>query len=267
MSSKMTMTSLPNPESRACPSRMGIHAVSENTGQPAGLINLYKPVGQSSAQFVYRLRRVFGIQKVGHAGSLDPFADGVLLGCVGNGTRLVERLMALPKTYVTCLHLGVTNECHDPERPFIPVANVTPPLNADITAALASFEGEIEQVPPAFSAVKVGGESVYKAARRGRLLDLPPRRIRVDSIRLLSYEWPRLRFEIRCGRGTYIRALARDMGDRLGCGACCETLTRTAVGPFSIDDSCHLPTASEEEVRASLMSVERVRSMIEVWPR
>lgn len=235
----------------------------DSTGQPAGLINLYKPIGDSSAQFVYRLRRVFGIRKVGHAGSLDPFADGVLLGCVGGGTSLVERLMGLPKTYVTCLHLGVTNECHDPERPFIPVANVTPPANADITAALASFVGDIDQAPPAFSAMKVGGVSSYRAARRGAAIELPPRRIRVDSIKLISYEWPRLRFEIQCGRGTYIRALARDMGERLGCGACCETLTRTAVGPFTIDDSCHLPTASEDEVRARLMSVKQVRELLE----
>lgn len=237
--------------------------MSEKPRQPAGLINLYKPIGDSSAQFVYKLRRIFGIRKVGHAGSLDPFADGVLLGCVGGGTALVERLMGLPKTYVTCLHLGVTNACHDPERPFIPVANVSPPANADITAALASFVGEIDQAPPAFSAMKVGGVSSYRSARRGAVEALPPRRIRVDSIKLISYEWPRLRFEIQCGRGTYIRALARDMGERLGCGACCETLTRTAVGPFSIDDSCHLPTASEDEVRARLVPNQLAIQMIQ----
>ena len=237
--------------------------MSEKPRQPAGLINLYKPIGDSSAQFVYKLRRIFGIRKVGHAGSLDPFADGVLLGCVGGGTALVERLMGLPKTYVTCLHLGVTNACHDPERPFIPVANVSPPGNADITAALASFVGEIDQAPPAFSAMKVGGVSSYRSARRGAVEALPPRRIRVDSIKLISYEWPRLRFEVQCGRGTYIRALARDMGERLGCGACCETLTRTAVGPFNIDDSCHLPTASVEEVQARLMSVKQVIAMLD----
>lgn len=239
--------------------------MSANTGQPAGLINLYKPIGDSSAQFVYKLRRIFGIRKVGHAGSLDPFADGVLLGCVGGGTALVERLMGLPKTYVTCLHLGVTNACHDPERPFIPVANVTPPRSADITAALASFVGDIDQVPPAFSAMKVGGVSSYRAARRGVAVDLPPRRIRVDSIKLISYEWPRLRFEIQCGRGTYIRALARDVGERLGCGACCEALTRTAIGPFTIDDSCHLPTASVDEVRARLVPVHDVIQAIEKY--
>jgi len=241
----------------------GTSRVTENTGQPAGLINLYKPIGDSSAQYVYRLRRVFGVHKVGHAGSLDPFADGVLLGCVGSGTRLVERLMGLPKTYVTCLHLGVTNECHDPERPFIPVANVTPPTGADITAALASFVGDIEQAPPAFSAVKVGGTSAYRAARRGSSVSLPPRPIHVDSIRLISYEWPRLRFEIQCGRGTYIRALARDMGNRLGCGACCETLTRTAVGPFRMEASMHLPTCTDEELRAALLPVDQVRAMLD----
>lgn len=228
----------------------------------AAVVNLYKPVGRSSANFVYRLRRVFDVRKVGHAGSLDPFADGVLIGCVGGATRLVERLMGLPKTYVSTLRLGVTNACHDPEQPFIPVAGATPPAREAVAAALARFVGEVEQRPPVFSAMKVGGVSIYRSARQGRAVDLPPRVVRIDRLDLLDYAWPHLRIEIRCGRGTYIRALARDLGDALGCGACCETLTRTAVGPFAMATAIDITQAPREAIRAAALSVEQAVDML-----
>jgi tRNA pseudouridine55 synthase len=221
-----------------------------------GLLNLYKPPGPSSAQYVYRLRRIFNVRKIGHAGTLDPFADGVLLACVGRGTKLVERLMALPKLYRTMLRLGVTNETYDIERPFVPVPNLAPPSPRQIQTALSTMIGDIEQIPPAFSAIRVGGVFSYKLAKRGKLAEHPPRPVRVDRIDLVEYAWPNLTLEILCGRGTYIRAIARDLGASLGCGACCVTLTRKAVGPFCIEDATRLDTSDQEQVFAAFMPLE-----------
>jgi len=230
---------------------------------PAGLLNLYKPTGPSSAAYVYRLRRVFGIRKVGHAGSLDPFADGVLLACVGSATKLVEKLMGLPKEYRTTLRLGVTNRSFDTELPFSPVEGAKQPTASQIEAALAAFRGEIEQVPPAFSAIKIEGVASYELARRSKTVEIKPKRVRIDRIELLEYAWPLATLDIQCGRGTYIRAIARDLGEVLGCGACCQTLTRTAVGPFRIEDSVRLQTTPQQQVRLALIPPKRVLELVD----
>lgn len=227
-----------------------------------GLVNLFKPPGTSSAYYVYRLRRVFDVRKIGHAGTLDPFADGVLLACVGRATKLVERLMDLPKHYWTTFRLGVTNETFDPERPFLPRSGVEPPPRPKIEAALSGLVGEIDQAPPVFSAVKINGIPSYRHARRGRRAEPPPRPVRIDRIEILDYQWPRLSLEIRCGRGAYIRAIARDLGRLLETGACCETLTRTAVGPFTADDAVNLDTASDPRIRSALLPIQEVRRRI-----
>ncbi len=228
----------------------------------AGLVVLYKPQGWSSAQYAYRLRSALGTRRVGHAGALDPFADGVLLACVGAATKLVERLMDLPKTYRTTLRLGVTNPSFDTEWPFEPVPGAHPPDRAALDPILAGFVGEIEQAPPDFSAVKIAGRPSYELARQGKIAPRPARRVRIHAIRLLEYDWPRLTLEIRCGRGTYIRAIARDLGRSLGCGACCERLTRSAVGPFRVESAVNLDTASAEQVRDAVMSIEAVKELL-----
>jgi tRNA pseudouridine55 synthase len=229
---------------------------------PAGLVNLYKPPGPSSATYAYRLRRVFGIRKIGHAGTLDPFADGVLLVCVGSATKLVEQLMGLPKHYRTTLRLGVTNRSFDTELPFSPVEGAAPPSEAEIEAALVGFRGEIEQVPPVFSAVKVEGVASYHLARRSEAVEGKPKSVRIDRIELLEYAWPLVTMEIHCGRGTYVRGIARDLGKLLGCGACCQTLTRTAVGPFGVDDSVRLQTMPPEQVRLALIPPSQVLDLV-----
>ncbi|MFQ5430704.1 MAG: tRNA pseudouridine(55) synthase TruB, partial [Phycisphaerae bacterium] len=222
----------------------------------AGIVILNKPVGASSAQYVYRLRPILGVRKVGHAGTLDPFAEGVLLGCVGRGTRLVESLMALPKHYRTTLRLGVTNETFDTERPFESVTGAVPLSRSVVEAAVGRFAGEIDQVPPDFSAVKVGGVAGYRLAKRGLAVRHKARRTRIDRIEIIEYAWPTLCLEVACGRGTYIRAIARDLGERLGCGACCETLTRAAVGPFTLDRAVRLETATPQEVCSALLPLD-----------
>lgn len=226
-----------------------------------GAVNLYKPTGRSSAHYVYRLRRIFGVRKIGHAGTLDPFADGVLLGCVGRATKLVERLMALRKHYRTTLRLGVTNETFDPERPFEPVNDAVVPTEEAIREFLNAMTGTIDQVPPAFSAVRVGGVQSYERARKGRSIELAARPVRIDRMELISYAWPHCVIDIDCGRGTYIRAIARDLGAALGCGAVCETLTRTAVGPFRSDSAVRLE-AGDDAVRSSIWSIKAVESAI-----
>jgi tRNA pseudouridine55 synthase len=231
-----------------------------------GILNLHKPRGPSSAQYVYRLRPILGLRKIGHAGALDPLAEGVLVACIGQGTKLAERLMALPKCYRTVLRLGVTNECGDLEMPFRDVAGAAALDESLIRATATRFVGEIEQVPPSFSAVKVDGVASYHLARQGR--PPPPRakRVRVDRIDIAEYCWPRLTLEVSCGRGTYIRALARDLGQALGCGACCEALKRTAVGPFHLEAAFQLEGAAAEHVRAAVIPLGQAERLLAEYP-
>ena len=228
----------------------------------SGVVNLYKPVGESSARCVYRLRRVFDEWKVGHAGTLDPFADGVLVACIGRGTKLVERIMDLPKTYRTTIRLGVTNATFDTEQPFEPVADAAPVERVAIASVAARMHGEIEQIPPVFSAVKIGGRRSYALARGGKAEVGAARHVRIYALDILAYEWPRLTLRIHCGRGTYIRAIARDIGAALGVGGCCESLCREAVGPFAIDEALRLDQGSAAEHEATLIPLERAMAMM-----
>jgi len=202
-----------------------------------GIINLYKPLGLTSAKAVYWVRAMTGQRKSGHAGSLDPLAEGVLLICLGRATRLVEALMDQPKVYRTVARLDVTSDGFDMERPLTPVHVPTPPTSDQVAAALAGFEGRIEQIPPATSAVKISGKPAYRFAHAGRSLELAARPVHVYWIHVHRYDWPLLDFEVACGRGTYIRALVRDIATRLGTGGCLTLLTRLAVGPFRSDQS------------------------------
>ncbi len=235
-----------------------------------GVIPIYKPPGRSSAQYVYRLRPILGERRIGHAGTLDPFADGVLVACVGRATRLVERLMNLPKTYHAVITLGVTSATLDPESPLEAVAGAADPGRAAVECALAGLVGEIEQTPPLYSAVKIGGRPAYRLARRAARLGehaeaLPKpaaRRVRVEDIRLLAYAWPTAEVVIRCGRGTYIRSIARDLGAATGCGGVCTQLTRTAVGPFELNATVRLENSTPEQVRDSLRPISSVLALL-----
>lgn len=197
-----------------------------------GLIILDKPTGISSARALYRIRGHTGQRKSGHAGTLDPMASGVLILCLGKATKLVERVMHLPKVYRAVARLDVTSESFDADRPMVAVDIEQIPDEAALTAALASFQGVSQQVPPTISAIKVRGLPAYKRVRRNETVVLGPRRVVIYSAKVLAYRWPVIEFELRCGRGTYVRALIRDLGERLGTGGCMTSLRRCAVGPF-----------------------------------
>lgn len=224
-----------------------------------GLINLYKPVGLTSARALDRVRRLTAQRKSGHAGTLDPAAEGVLLILLGRSTKCTERLMELPKIYLTTLRLDVTSDGFDSEGELRPVTVDRPPSREEVEAALRAFVGTIEQVPPARSAVKVGGQPAYKRARRGEAPELRPRPARIDRITLRAYSWPLLEIEICCGRGTYVRAIARDLGIALGTGGCLSRLVRTAIGPYTAADAWTLERLGQApDVRSAVVPVDRV---------
>ena len=205
----------------------------------AGILNLDKPPGLSSARAVAHVKRLLPRgTKVGHAGTLDPFATGVLLILVGRATRLCESLMAQSKGYDATLKLGATTPTLDPESPEIVTQSpISPPDRATVETVVSQFIGTIPQRPPAFSAMKIAGRRAYDLARKGHEVHLPERPVRIDRIDILSYHWPELRISMECGRGTYVRSLARDIGDRLAVGAYLTALRRTKIGAFHADQS------------------------------
>jgi len=200
-----------------------------------GIINLNKPLGITSAKAVYRIRKITQERKSGHAGTLDPEASGVLVVCLGKATKLVERLMDQPKVYRAVARLDLTSPSYDSEGETTVVEVAARPGADDVARALASFEGTIEQVPPAVSALKIKGMPAYKFARKNRPIELEPRIVQVYWMHLHRYEFPEVEFEVCCGRGTYVRALIRDLGRALSTGGCLTALTRTQVGPFRQD--------------------------------
>lgn len=201
-----------------------------------GVLLVDKPAGPTSHDIVSDVRRALRIRRVGHAGTLDPFATGLLLLCVGHATRLVRYLHLLDKRYSARLRLGAETSTHDPEGEVVSRSEGWRRVGRDdLQGALASFVGEIEQVPPAFSAVRVEGRRAHRVARAGGAVELEPRRVRVASLRLAAFEAPEAEVEAVVGTGTYVRALARDLGRRLGCGAHLVGLRRTEVGPFGVE--------------------------------
>ncbi len=206
-----------------------------------GLLVLDKPGGLTSRAALDRALSWFPRgTKAGHTGTLDPLATGVLVVCLGSATRLTEYVQDMGKTYRAGVRLGARSDTDDADGTTEPVPGAVPPDRAAVEAALGAFLGEISQVPPAFSAAKVGGRRAYDLARRGRDVSLEARRVRIDGIDVLAYDYPRLEIEVRCGKGTYIRSLARDLGERLGCGGYVESLRRTRVGPFRAEDAAPL---------------------------
>ena len=210
-----------------------------------GLLVVNKPVGWSSMDVVRRVRAAAGGGKVGHAGTLDPLADGVVVCCLGRATRRVEQIMGLPKTYRAGVDLSAFTRTDDRESVPEPVAVAHPPPPQTVEAALARFVGRIEQTPPAHSAMRVEGRRAYQLARAGQPVALTPRPVTIHRIAQIEYAWPIATLRIRCGRGTYIRSLARDLGRALGTGGHLARLCREAVGPFTLEQAVTVERCAE----------------------
>ncbi len=195
-----------------------------------------KAAGPTSHDLVAELRRSLPRgTKVGHAGTLDPFATGLVILLVGGATRLSGPLMGLPKRYRAVIQLGARSATGDPEGP-IEETGIAPPDRDAIAAALAGFRGSIEQIPPTFSALKIDGKPAYARVRAGEVVTLAARTVRIDALDLVAHDTARGRvsLDVRCSKGTYIRSLARDLGDALGCGGYCAELERSEIGSFTL---------------------------------
>lgn len=213
-----------------------------------GVLNLCKPDGITSRDLVNRVQRLIRPVKVGHAGTLDPMATGVLLVCVGPATRLISMLQEGVKTYATEFTLGQSSDTDDSTGKIEHQAVDSPPTRQEVVDHLNQMTGAISQVPPAFSAVHVQGQRAYALARTGQAVELKPKQVHIHSIQVLRYEWPVLELEISCGSGTYIRSIARDLGRKLGCGGLMSRLERTQVGSFSVSDSVDANELAAENI-------------------
>ncbi len=218
-----------------------------------GLLIVDKPVGCSSMDVVRRVRRAAGGAKTGHAGTLDPLAEGVIVCCLGRATRCVEQLMELTKVYRTTIDLSAFTTTDDREGERQPVDGAAPPTAEQLHEALDGLTGEIRQTPPAHSAIKVGGKRAYKLARAGERVVMPPRIVRIDRIDLHRYDWPLAEITVTCGRGTYIRSLARQIGGQLNVGGHLTRLRRTAIGPYTLDRARRLDDLPDPITAAHLL--------------
>jgi tRNA pseudouridine55 synthase len=200
-----------------------------------GLLVIDKPEGMTSRAVVNQVQQWFppGV-KIGHTGTLDPLATGVLVLCVGRATRLADYVQQMEKTYQARFRLGAVSDTDDAQGVITLREGVTPLTREQVFETLQGFVGEIWQRPPTFSALKLQGQRAYALARQGTAPTLAPRLVHIRAIRLLDYQWPYVEVEVDCGRGTYIRALARDVGEKLGCGGYVEALRRVRVGPFTL---------------------------------
>ena len=228
----------------------------------SGILLIDKPAGPSSFEVVRRVRKALKVRKAGHGGTLDPFATGLLLLCIGEATKLVPFLMPEPKTYGAELKLGEETDTQDLTGRVVARGEALPEPDEIIKAA-AGFKGEMEQTPPMYSALHHQGERLYKLARRGETVAVKPRQVTIYDLEVQEVELDRVRFQVKCSPGTYIRTLAADLGRALGCGAHLTALRRLAVGPFSVEEALDLE-AMQESTREKLAL--RIISLAECLP-
>ena len=214
-----------------------------------GIIVVDKPSGMTSHDVVARVRRCLNTRRVGHAGTLDPLATGVLIILVGNSTKLFDKFVGFDKAYQATMQLGLKTHSADiqgqtlEERPFAGIDQ------KDVEKAFLKFTGDIEQVPPMVSAVKHKGERLYKLARKGLTVERPARKVRIDVLQVLDFSSPFVKFFLDCSKGTYVRQVAEDVGEVLGCGACITEIRRTKVGPFGIEAAVKLEELNESHLK------------------
>lgn len=221
-----------------------------------GILLLDKPPGPTSHDAVATARRALGVRRVGHFGTLDPFAGGLLVLGVGPATRLAPFCVEHAKTYRARIRLGWTSDTDDSEGEIVPTGAAAP-SRAAVEAACTEWTGDVDQVPPAYSAKHVDGRRAYALARSGETVALEAVRVRIDTVRIERYAWPDLHLLVTCGPGTYVRALARDLGEELGTGGYCAALRRLRVGPFAVDDALAWGALDDPAaVRAALLPSE-----------
>lgn len=211
-----------------------------------GIVIVDKPQGWTSQDVTARLRRVFSTRRIGHGGTLDPMATGVLPVFVGRATRAVEFFEHAEKTYETVLRFGITTDTEDMTGTVLTEENVSF-TEEQLQETLAAFRGEILQVPPMYSALKVNGQKLCDLARKGKTVERQPRPITIHELTLVERGENTLRLRVRCSKGTYIRTLCKDIGEELGCGGCMESLRRVAAGEYTVDEAVPLQTLLDTE--------------------
>ena len=221
-----------------------------------GIINVYKEKGFTSHDVVAKLRRIVGQKKIGHTGTLDPDATGVLPVCLGKATKLCDLLTDKNKTYEAVLLLGKTTDTQDITGEVLEEKSTEALTEEKVREAIEGFIGDYEQIPPMYSALKVNGKKLYELAREGKVIERKARPVKILDIQILEIDLPKVRMEVSCSKGTYIRTLCHDIGEKLGCGGCMESLIRTRVSTFRIEDAKTLDeieTLKQEGKLAELM--------------
>lgn len=212
----------------------------------SGFLLIDKPLGITSRQALFNVQKNINCGRLGHTGTLDPLATGLLVLLCGQARKLQDILTLDNKEYEVCVFLGATSETDDSEGPIYKSEQAQPCSIDDIKKSVAKFIGEIEQVPPRYSAIKIKGKRAYKRARDGETVVMPSRKVKINAIEILRYEYPHLTLRVKCGSGTYIRSLARDLGEDLGVGGYVTDLRRTQVGQFNIAQSIKVEDASPQ---------------------
>ncbi len=205
-----------------------------------GILLINKPSGYTSHDIVEIVRKKLKIKKVGHAGTLDPLAEGLLVILVGRYTKLFQKFSSLDKEYLGIMKLGETTTTGDSEGRIIKARPFKDISEEKIKEVFFSFCGEIEQIPPMMSAKRIGGKRLYKLARRGIIIERPPKKVKIHEIKILNIQKPFVDFYVRCSKGTYIRKLVEDIGEKLGCGAHVTKIKRIAIGPFRLENAISL---------------------------
>lgn len=219
-----------------------------------GLLLVNKPVGLSSFDVIRRLRRSTGVRKIGHAGTLDPLASGLMLVLFGTACKQAGRLTKLDKRYLAQVRLGAISTTGDDEGTKSAVSSRVPE-RAEVEAALAQLTGEITQTPPAYSAIKIGGREAYKRARAGEKVEMPSRQVHIYDNRLVRYEYPVVELDAQVSSGTYIRTLAEDLGRLLGTGAYLSGLVRSEIGEYRLGNALALDEATTDKMAEKLMNI------------
>lgn len=228
----------------------------------SGIINVYKEKGFTSFDVVAKLRGILRTKKIGHTGTLDPDAEGVLPVCIGRATKVCDILTDKDKVYEAVMLLGVETDTQDTSGEVL----CEKPVEADkdaVEKAILSFVGEYDQVPPMYSALKVNGKKLYELAREGKTVERKARRVNIFSIEILEIDLPRVRMSVHCSKGTYIRTLCHDIGNMLGCGGCMDKLLRTKVGVFELKDTLKL--AQIDELAKMGMVEDKIISVDELF--